>query len=99
MNHMAREQSEAGIAVERDLEAVAKRSGVPRGYDVADQPPVAVSVHHDAQSQTVTIRIGPARPLRPAVTRLERGITASYDMAGRMAVIEIAGAETPTVAP
>jgi len=93
MSHMVREQTAAMAVVgaERDLEAVAKRGTVPRGYSAATEPPVHLSVAYDEQAQAVTVVIGPDRPMRPQLTRLERGIVAQHDLEGRMARIEITG--------
>jgi hypothetical protein len=93
MSDMAVGQAEAdgAMRVERDLEAVAKRGTVPRGYSATTEPPVCLSVAYDEQAQVATIAIGPDRPMRPQITRLERGIVAQHDLEGRMARIEITG--------
>ena len=100
LTDQVREQQEAEAAVgaaRRDPEAAAQRTSVPRGYDVPGELPAPLSVTYDAAAQTAAIAIGPLRPLRPQVTRLDRGITGRYDTGGRLAVIEITGVAEPEV--
>jgi uncharacterized protein YuzE len=95
---LAEEQqaAEQQVRVERDLEAVAKRGTVPRGYGLPSDQPLPLVITYDPDTQVAYIRIGQDRELRRGgQVRLDRGVAADFDTQGRIAGIEITGVLAP----